>query len=257
VGDETFHSSIRFVACYWVALFVIVAATLVALVWLAVRGRGQGRTETLFVLLFTAAGLGTAYPRFDVAHLLFAAPVLLVGAGYAVSRLTVDLAPRTRARGRVALALALAPATAVLILRPAALLVTGDEHIWTLPHFRVALLDRGEEDAARADGRAIARAADGRPLFLLSPIAGYQYLLSGAEDPTPFDFPVVTALGPDGERGLIGELEDGRIDRVCLGHWFESPNTPTRVIAYVRRRMNRVADVGPCELYVSVRAGPT
>ena len=52
--------------------------------WLATTRSHVERSEALVVLIFTGAALASVYPRFDYGHMLYAAPVLLVGAAYAL-----------------------------------------------------------------------------------------------------------------------------------------------------------------------------
>ncbi len=246
VTDPTWNASIRFVALYWTALFLVTIGALTGTAWAAWSARGERRIEALAVLLFTAAALCTAYPRFDYAHLLYAAPAILVGAAFALT----EIGWRLRfGRGPLLLAVALALPALVLAVRPAALLVWGGERVSGLPHFRAAIIDESEELATQRAAASIRAASQGRPLFVLSGEAGLYYLVAGVRDPTRYDFPLVTTLGSHGENALIRALEDGRLRRVCLDERLRGRLAPARLIAFVRHRLARGRSLGPCRLY--------
>ena len=85
-------------------------------------------------------------------------------------------------------------------------------------------------------------------MLLLVPDAGFRYLTAGLQNPTPFDFPLVTTFGRDGERRVVDDLASGRIERVCIGPDL-SDLEPTQIVTYVRATMRTEARLGFCTLY--------
>jgi len=246
VGDPSFNASIRFVAVYWTALFVVTLLAIGATAWIAAQRRGERRLEAVAVLLFVAAGLGTAYPRFDYSHLLFAAPVIVVGAGYALTRLGGRLAGR---RAHVLLGGVLALPVIVLLARPPALVISGGERLSGLPHFRLALVDGSEEREVERGAAALRRAANGKRLFLVFSRAGLFYLTSGVRNPTRYDYPLVSAVGTSGQDAIIRALADRRLTRLCLGERSGARFSLDRLIAFVHNRLAPGPWLGPCRLY--------
>jgi hypothetical protein len=246
VSTPSFNASIRFVALYWTAFFIVTLAALAATAWIAVQRRGERRLEAVAVLLFVAAGLGTAYPRFDYSHLLFAAPVIVVGAGYALTGLGGRLGGR---RAHVALGVVLALPVIVLLARPPALVIAGGERLSGLPHFRFALVGRSEERDAERGASAIRREAHGKPLFLVFSRAGLYYLLSGVRNPTRYDYPLVSAVGTSGQEAIIQALADRRLTRLCLDERPGARFSLDRLIGFVHGNLVPGSRLGPCRLY--------
>jgi 4-amino-4-deoxy-L-arabinose transferase-like glycosyltransferase len=250
VEDGSFHASYRLLGLYWLALFPIAAGALAATAWIAARAKWRGDPAVVF--LFTAAAVATAVPRIDAQHLLYAAPVVLVGAAYAVTR----LARGARAGATILVAIALVPGALAVAVRPPALLVTGNERLSELPHFRGALVSEDEEAVATRTSGALARAADGEPAFLLLGEAGFYYLITGIENPTPFDIPQLTAFGSDGQDDVERAISNGAIDTACVDDTPEYALDPIRLMAFVEQHMVAGPDAGPCRIY-RARDGPT
>jgi hypothetical protein len=90
---------------------------------------------------------------------------------------------------------------------------------------------------------------DSRVLLLL-PDAGFRYLTTGLQNPTPFDFPLVTTFGRNLQRRVIDSIASDQIRQVCLGRsWFGLE--PTQLVNYVRANMRARSQLGFCTLYVS------
>jgi 4-amino-4-deoxy-L-arabinose transferase-like glycosyltransferase len=253
IAEASFHVSQRFLAVYWVALFVVAVFAVVATGWFAYRGRHSTREGTV-VFLFTGAAFASAYPRFDYPHFVFAAPVLVVGAAYALAQIGRSLSRLPVGIARVAVGIALAVAVSVLVARPAARLTAGGERLSDLPHFRAALVEPRHEDRDRRIARLLAREAGARPMFLFMADAAFYYLLSGVENPTKFDFPTVTALGRSGQGSVTRGLERGRITQVCVDERSRLVRDATQLYAFIEKRMVPVADLGPCRLYRGLRS---
>ena len=60
--------------------------------------------------------------------------------------------------------------------------------------------------------------------MLLLPNASLLYLTSGVENPTPHDYPLLTAIRRDGQLETIEQLQSGALRRVCLGSFDGDPS---------------------------------
>jgi hypothetical protein len=233
------------VHAYDLVLYALVPAALAALVVAWARSRGEERGRVLVVGLFAVAAAAAIFPRADTAHLSFVFPVLLL-AGWYAARLLVD-APGLRVAAAVVL-VALAPVVVARAAWPPLQLAQGDTGFSGLPNARGVLVEPAVEEEIEAAAARL-RAATG-PVFLGTPEAGILYLTSGLENPTPYDFPVATALGRHGEAALAAAVEGGRFETVCVDFGLEGPLVPDRLAAAIDRTLEPGDDLGVCRLYV-------
>jgi hypothetical protein len=76
----------------------------------------------------------------------------------------------------------------------------------------------------------------GQPIFLVSDRAAFYYLATGVPDPTPFDYPMATAFGRQGEARVIEWTATGRIGSVLVDRRIiESALRPARLLAYLQQ----------------------
>jgi hypothetical protein len=232
-------------AAYWALGFFLPVLALAALPFV------RGAPAALPVVLFAAAAAATLFPRFDTAHVAYAAPPLVLLVAYALHEW------RSRIHGLAIVAIAGWVGIAVVLMAtlPIRLARSPDANLSTLPHLRGAFVQRAEEAAWRAEGAKLVQAAHGdrSGLLLLIPDAGLRYLMTGLRNPTPFDFPFVTTFGRNGQQRVVAALASGRITRVCVaGEWFGLE--PKVLVRFVRTTMRPGAELGICRLY-SRRAG--
>ncbi|MBI4758740.1 MAG: hypothetical protein HY783_07040 [Chloroflexi bacterium] len=90
---------------------------------------------------------------------------------------------------------------------------------------------------------------NGEQLFILSPSAGLYYLVTGLKNPTPFDYPLVTAFGQSGQAEVIAAIKQQRIRSVCLTPLGSDHLKPALLESYVQDNMERSHDIGFCTLY--------
>jgi hypothetical protein len=221
-------------AAYWALGFFLPALAAIALL-------GLRRTrETVVVVAFAAASAATLYPRFDTAHVAYAAPPLVL----VVACTKMPRAVLLAASVWVSLAVAL---TATLPLR---LAHSPNAVLSDLPHMHGTFVDRRQQELWRRENRAVlaaARAGRG-PLLLLVPDAGFRYLMTGLRNPTAFDFPFVTTFGRTGQRRVVAAIASDRISRVCVaGEWFGLE--PKRIVDYVRSTMRPARRLDFCRVY--------
>ncbi len=234
---------------YRAVLYLVVPAALVllALAWLRVRGVERLRVEV--VGLFALAASVAVFPRADGVHVGYVAPVLLVAGWYALDLLLRRSSPRRLRVVLLAIAIALIPGMAVLAAWPALQVVDKDARLSTLPHARGVLLEPEREERMRRTAETLGREGAGGSLFLAMPEAGFYYLVSGVENPTPYDFPLASALGGDGEDGLVEQVERGDFDAVCLGIRRAGDMTPWRLVHAVKTSMEPGERTAVCRFY--------
>ena len=74
--------------------------------------------------------------------------------------------------------------------------------------------------------------------MLLLPNASLLYLTSGVENPTPHDYPLLTAIRRDGQLETIEQLQSGALRRVCLGSFDGDPSMrPRRLVDFARSEL--------------------
>ena len=208
--------------------------------------RKQAIAPSPALVAFVVAGFLGAYPRFDLVHVSYAAPWLLLALAHAfrgLSRTKVGLPARSGAL------LALSLILGDQLIGGARRLTSAEYGFSRLPHLRGALLEwQHEAELARAS-HELAAAGTGAKLFLLSSNAGFYYLTSGLPNHTPFDYPFVTTFGRRGESRVLASLRDGRLTAVCLDPKIEPALAPPLLLDFVERRMSPDRDLGVCTLY--------
>lgn len=229
------------------AVFLLPPLNLCALAWWWWHSSGAARAQTLVWSAVSFAALLTLYPRADRIHLNYVALVWLIGLlaawhHWQASRPARHVAWLSRA---AAAGLAL---SGVLLLGTAARQVWSAQTVWLRwPHFRYQLLQRDEAARAQALRDRLQAAAAGEPVLLLLNGAGFYYLVTGLQNPTPYDYPLATAFGLRGEAETITALAAKRIRVVCLQR--QTALAPARLEQYISEHLQAVEDLGECTLY--------
>jgi hypothetical protein len=117
-----------------------------------------------------------------------------------------------------------------------------------LPHLRWIVMRRAQVAGLERDAAAFREAAAREPVFLLVPNAGLYYLVSGVRNPTPFDYPLVTAFGRTGMADVAARIEQGTLPQVCMRP-VTGLMAPEPLQRTVRARLKPAANLGPCVLY--------
>jgi 4-amino-4-deoxy-L-arabinose transferase-like glycosyltransferase len=243
------HALYGVVPLYQTLLYLIIPLTLLALALAWWRSSGSKRGQVAIVGLFALAAAAGIFPRADPAHVAFASPVLLVAAWYGLHLLFRELSGRARWILALGVAVSLLPGVLVRATWPAIQMVDRDAHFSALPHTRGILINPVREETMLAEAEQIGRAGEGRALFLATANAGFWYLETGVQNPTPFDFPLVTAMGSAGEKRVVDAIEDGEIAAVCLGFRRAGILTPRRIVRAVGREMDRGVRTNYCTFY--------
>jgi hypothetical protein len=103
--------------------------------------------------------------------------------------------------------------------------------------------------AVRVQTESLAEITGSEPVFILHPSASLYYLLTGVQNPTPFDYPIVSAFGCNGQAEVIAAIEQQRVGYVCMGSLGSYALKPARLESYVQEHMEPIRDVGFCTLY--------
>jgi hypothetical protein len=133
---------------------------------------------------------------------------------------------------------------------PAVQIADQDASLSAVPHTNGILITPTRERRMRATARALARAAEGRTLLLATADAGFYYLIADLQNPSPFDFPLATAMGTSGETELAAAVRAGEFDVVCLGFGRgDASLVPRELVQAIRETMRPGARTHACTLY--------
>ncbi len=233
-------------ALYWLPLLALAA---LAGVWL--RADRSERSRAAVVFLFAGIAFAGAYPRFDFAHFIYAIPSLLIGLAYAWSRIRPGMSRRWVFGVQFGLTAWLGLSLALTLSGLLTRITSGQVQVSTLPHFRGVVIEAEHHGRIQADATALSDAARGEPLLILSPQAGLYYLVAAVKNPTPFDYPLVTAFGLTGEADTLAAISEGRIRAVCLASPGASALGPARLERFVQENLQPERSVGACLVYRS------
>jgi hypothetical protein len=215
LAAATSLSALRAFLVYQAAILPLVAFG--AFGALLVSARRKLRAPTALTLLFAGAGYASVYPRADWEHLVAAVPVLLILTAHAI---TLAWAHGARRTARTALALCLLFAIPGALSRLASTAEAAASPATKRAHLtgvRGVLAPILELDQVERESACLATLlADAPHTFILSARAGLLSLTSGLSNPTPFDYPLVTTFGGNGQTGLIAKLDSARVAYVCI-----------------------------------------
>ncbi|MBI1762630.1 MAG: glycosyltransferase family 39 protein [Acidobacteria bacterium] len=206
------------------------------------------RQALAVVSCFLGAALLTLYPRADHLHLDYIAPVLLIGVLAGWQQLCVQWRTPWAAYVERAAVLSLVFGLALFLASSLRNLRSAQTAWVNLPHYRYKLLRADELLLKQTQAERLRARAASEPVLLLSGAAGFYYLVTGLPNPTPFDYPLATALGRHGETDIIAALAQKRIRAVCLERRGDQL-APARLEHYVIENLQREEDLGECTLY--------
>lgn len=232
------------VRAYELLAYILVPVVLVALAAAWYRCRGADRTKVAVVFAFTLAAAVSIFPRADISHVSFVVGIAVVGALYAARMLVSEKHLRIAA---VVLLVLFVPAALARGLGPVVQLAQGTTELSDLPHTQGVAVE--PEVEARLAATADALAAEPGPVFLATSEAGILYLVSGVENVTPFDYPLATAFGSDGEAKLAADIEAGRFAAVCMNLSADTDLLPKQLAAAIEDSLVPGEDLGACRMY--------
>jgi hypothetical protein len=227
----------------------IVLFPLLAVVF-AVSSRAD-RATTIAVAAFTGAAMATLYPRADPQHMIFVAPMLVLGLRYCWRELTSETTtlwiPAVSGAAIAGVCVGLIMTTTSALGR-----FRSPDYVWSrLPHHRGLIVSRGVHDRLERNLLSLdVLPRDGRTFFI-APYAGFYYLAGGFHNPTPYDYPYSVALGSNGLAEIEGAIRDGVIARVCVDRGGIPGLKAYELEEYVHRTMTRQPVPDFCEQYTS------
>ena len=221
-------------------------APLAAVVLIAAVGRRALSTSVLVPAFYAVAAVAAAYPRFSATHLAWANAAVLA---FAASAIGPSLAA---SRGlTVALGVPLAVGCGIAVSLVPLSWANGDLTFSSLPSFVGVPISRASEDAATRVQHTV---RPGETVFFVTEDAGFLTLVTRVRDPTPYDVPAASNIGPSEIGSVLKGVRAGRIPRACFGGAHAYPDEPSlRPLALERALatvMRPIADLGVCILYV-------
>jgi hypothetical protein len=225
------------------SLFLLPPALGIAwLVWY-LRSDRCSRLAGIVAAIFGGAAFLTVFPRADYPHIMPIMPVLFVVGTW----LLANIWPRA-SEPLLVFRLAVLAGLALALAWPALLLVRGDRVISTIPNFQGPFLRPEFEKQLSWQIQELRRISTDTELFLLMPQAGFYYLSAGIRNPTPFDYPLATAFGVNGEQAVITAIAEGRITHVCWQYW-PWVLRPASLEEFVANHLRLLTRLGACTLY--------
>ena len=234
---------------YWSFQLLLPVAAFVALglAWLRTESGQRGTALTL--LAFSSAAFAGVFPRVGLAHTAPMVAPLAIVLVWGAEQLGPQQMPKLFRGGRALIAICLAIGIAAQVARPLRWLALGTHGLSPLPHFQGVLLRQDSTAALLSQSQAMTNIPTDDALFFLTPAASLFYLLTDRSDPTPYDYPLVTAFGREGQRYVVDEIAGGRIQWVCLTPLGVDPLSPSLLEAYVHSHMQASTDAGVCKLF--------
>jgi hypothetical protein len=229
-------------------IFLAPALSVIGILIILIIRRAKLERRDFVLSVFTAAALLSLYPRVDLLHVTVIGPGLFVAivCAWHVLRIKIPVVIRSGVEAGVTLLL-----IGGLVVRGVILytFLHTPGYAWSaLPHFRYLYLPAAEIAAYRNDSTVLKAVADQGPLLLLFPDASRSYLLGEIRNPTPFDYPLITAFGVNGEAVTINAISEKRIRAVCLKKvdWNLAPH---RLDNFVEENLEPDRPLGACRLY--------
>jgi hypothetical protein len=183
-------------------------------------------------------GLAACYPRYSHTHVLAVAPPVAMGVWLSLG-ITGAMATTALIIGCGCLVASLAGSVVSL----------AEEDVrWDVPGMRLLPVKR--VSGVWPDATQDLVDTVGSEVFLLHPYASAFYLSGSLYNPTPYDYPMASTFGPDGQTEVIDSIRNGRIRWVCHQP-MRGPSTPVDLQDFV----SSLAAVAECGLGRVVRGG--
>ncbi len=233
------------------SIFLLPPMALLALVAAFTRAVGDEKRETFMVSLFCLAGLTMIFPRADWSHVMFTMPSTLVGLAYGLWRLSVGVRPFWKHLLMALGSMWLVAGLFVVVGTPLLRAVPVRRVVQNVQHFRGVVISNEQWAPLMRSARALQTTVGPRDrLFVLSPTAGFYYLVTGFENPTRFDYPLVSQFGSEGQEEVMAALEDGAISHVCVAESWPDRLRPGKLIEFVEANLELAESFDECRLYV-------
>lgn len=242
---------------YLLAPFLLPFLTFGALLADWLRSGTDKRNLTLTVILFVGAAFLGLYPRAGRTHLTYVIPELLIGLTYVWYRTKPHITTRWIRLIKAGLVVWFGIGLGFMLINPLVKISTGNYQLSTLPHFRGVLINTDKQKEIYSLAPSLTKEASNEQAFILSPHAGFYYLVSGLKNPTSFDYPLATAFGRNGESEVMAAISRREIHPVFLDSQWPSPALrPVVLETYVQEHMERSRDFGEFTLYRTIVESP-
>jgi hypothetical protein len=236
----------RWVYLQTIFLLPPLALVTAAIAWVAATQEQRG--YLIIIGSFVAVALLGIYPRADIEHVIYAVPVLLLCLVYASNVVLVRLSRYGQQILQASLLLWFVLGIALIGSGALGRTLSPDYELSTLPHFRGVRLAKQEHVTLHRHAMALRATSDSQP-FLLTPFAAFFYLVTGLENPTPFDYPLVTAFGLHGQADVMAAIQKGNIRSVCVKRRRGYRLSPDKLEQFIVDHMESVSDLEFCTLY--------
>jgi hypothetical protein len=221
----------------------LLAPAVAALFVVAARRRALSAT-VLVPAAFAVAALAATYPRLSATHVAWANPAVIACAVAAAGPWLRHRRPFAVAAVPLAVGCAIAATLVPLAWAREQLVVSS------LPAFDGMPLSQITE----AETARLAQAVrPGESVFFVTENPGFLYLVTGAHDPTPYDVPAASNIGPPEVASIAAGLRSGAITRACFGGrhaYAKNPSLrPVALERALRSELQPVSDLGLCVLH--------
>jgi hypothetical protein len=225
----------------WLLPVVVLPGLLIA--W---RRSGNADRRSAAVLFFFAGfGFLGAYPRYDHFHFCVIIPCLVPGLFWLATRVGPSL-PRGL---RIAVLAVFLTGLAYGAFRMASVTARSAFGRYSclsdLPHLKYIPFRSDEYRGVRRTADELAKLAPDKKVFILGVWSGFYSLAAGLDNPTPYDYPITTILGPAGEKEIRSGIETDRIRTVVIqpAHPAWGILWPSDLEEFIRLRMEKFADL--------------
>ena len=223
----------------------------VAIYW---RARPDERHIVFTVVIFALMILLNVYPRPNSFHMQFTTPILFTVMWISLAR--TGWLDRLNKRLVGALCIVVMGNLIMFQVHAWFLIASEEVTVSTVHPYRWIPVKKSVLAEQLRKARELSAAVGANPAFLLFFNAPRFYLLTGISNPTPFDYPLATVFGRNGEQQLIQTIKAGRLRLVCVGSRYPDARLdPEELLVFVEKNMEPMGLAGPCLLYTSASVG--
>lgn len=209
------------------------------------------RESLLAITLFMGVAFASVFPRADYHHLIYAIPFFLTGGIWMIWEIWKSLKKGWEERkikfhsfGTIVICCVLLKL--ILSILP---LVQGRLVISSLPHFRGPFISPEFQIQSSQEMENLKAIGQNYKIFLLTPHAGFYYVLAELNNLTPFDYPLATTFGPHGQKEVIQAIQEGRIEAVCWNNAWRWKLRPAEIETFIEQNLIPLENLKACTLY--------
>jgi hypothetical protein len=234
---------------YWTTQLFLPPVTYVILFIIWIRSKSQRRHIATLLILFNTASFIGVFPRVALSSIIPSLPVTLISTIWGLSKIQSAIKTRLLHIAYTLCVLWLSLGIIAMIGRPIRWILRDTHQFSGIPQFRALFLPKDYLQNLESAADMIHTTAQDESVFFLTPSASVNYLLTGYPNLTPFDYPLLTAFGFDGQEQVIMQIQNGEIDWVCFTSLGEHPLNPRLLEEFVQTHMILVQNTGLCALY--------